>query len=205
VIEELLSEDEARSHLEPHLEAIRTCIEDGWAEWHRNITAAPSLALGRKTTRANIVYDHISERLEQYFESLAIPTSRARGFLTVSLGDGIIEVRVKKFSHPSRLTTSGIPTYQRRAILHQQVALDGLTTTHITVGYYPDDIGLDLDVVAVACTFGRQLLWSIDLRADGTAGASPVPIAPIDSPDEGPSIRSTRKVDEAAEGQSEAQ
>lgn len=205
MINELLSEDEARPHLEPHLDPIRECIEGGWAEWHRNVHAAPSLALGRKTSRANIVYDHISARLESYFDDLGIPTSKSRGFLTVSLADGTIEVRIKKFSNPHRLTTSGIPTFQRRAMLHQQVALQGLTVTHITVGYYPDDLGLELDVVAVACSFGRELLWSIDLRADGTTIASPAQLLMTASPDEGPTVRSTIKSTSTEEGKTEAQ
>ncbi|WP_109212266.1 MULTISPECIES: hypothetical protein [Microbacterium] len=205
MIDDLLSEEDARPHLEPHLEAIRGCIEDGWAEWHRNVQAAPSLALTSKTSRANVVYDHISSRMEEYFDAQDVPTSRKRGFLTVSLGDGVIEVRVKKFSHRRKLTTAGIPTYQRLAMLHQQVAIEGLTVTHITVGYFPDELGVGLDVVAVACSYGRELAWWIDLRADGTMAAGPVPLVPIDSPDEGPSVRSTRTPVRTEEGKTEAQ
>ncbi|MDR7184574.1 hypothetical protein J2X85_001597 [Microbacterium trichothecenolyticum] len=205
MIDDLLSEEDARTHLEPHLEAIRGCIEDGWAEWHRNVQAAPSLALTSKTSRANVVYDHISSRMEAYFDQQGVPTSRKRGFLTVSLADGVIEVRAKKFAHRHKLTTSGIPTYQRLAMLHQQVPLDGLAVTHITVGYFPDELGVGLDVVAVACSYGRELVWWIDLRADGTAAANPVPLVSIDSPDEGPSVRSTRKPLEVEEGMTEAQ
>jgi len=203
VLDELMTEDQARPHLKPHLEAMRRCVEDGWAEWHRVVGASAGMGVASPTSRANLVYDFVSTRLEQYFESVGVPTSRRRRFLTASIGEGSIEVRVKKFSHPRRLTTSGIPTFQRREIEHQETTLDGMAVTHVTVGYYPDEIGHGLDVVAVACSYGRKLLWSIDLREDGTIASTPVPLKPLDDLD-GPTLRSTRPRPEAqkdAEGQ----
>jgi hypothetical protein len=202
VIDDLLSEEEARPHLEPHLDAMRRCVEDGWAEWHQLVGARSSMADASTTSRANLVYDFIAGRLERYFESSGIPTSKSRRFLTASIGDGRIEVRVKKFSHPRRLTTSGVPTAQRRAIQYQTETLNGMAVTHVTVGYYPDELGQGLDVVAVACSFGRALLWSIDLRADGSVATTPSTLSPIDDAD-GPAVRSTRvtEAQKEAEGQ----
>lgn len=179
--------------LEEHLAPMRECVERGWSQWRESVAAAPRLALGRKTTRANAVYDFVSAELESYFDAAGIPNSKKRGYLTASLGGGVLEVRFKKFNHPSRLTTSGIPTSQRRAIQHQQVTFDGLAVTCITVGYWPDELGLDLDVIAVSCTYGQQLVWSIDLRQEVAASASIEPIRPLDL-SYGPAVRSTRNL-----------
>ncbi|MGN6219526.1 MAG: hypothetical protein ACTHNQ_08480 [Microbacterium sp.] len=205
MIEDLMTEDEARPHLEPHLEAMRKCVEEGWEEWHNTLRLNPAMAVASTTTRANAVYDFIAHRLENYFDSVGVHTSKSRRFLSASIDDGRIEVRVKKFNHPRRLSTSGIPTQQRRAIQYQSITLDGMAVTYVTVGYYPDEIGQGLDVVAVACHYGRTLLWSIDLREDGTVASTPADIRPLDDLD-GPSVRSTRRgqqIDEQkeAEGQ----
>lgn len=192
MIAELLTKQDAHPHLEPHLDAIRECVERGWGQWREAVAASPRLGLGRKTTRANTVYDFVAAELETYFDSVGIINSKSRGYLVASLAGGQIEARFKKFSHPKRLTTSGIPTAQRLAIEYQQVAFDGMAVTSITIGYYPDELGIDLDVVAISCTYGKQLLWEIDLREDGTASAPVVPLQQLDFED-GPTVRSTRK------------
>lgn len=198
MIEDLLSKQDAHPLIEAHLIPMRECVERGWEQWRESVAAAPRLALGRKTTRANAVYDFVSAELESYFDAVSIPNSRKRGYLTAALGGGRLEVRFKKFDHPSRLTTSGVPTSQRRAIQHQQVTFDGMAVTCITVGYYPDELGICLDVIAVSCTYGRELVWSINLRDEGAASAAVEPIHSLDL-DGGPAVRSTRKQAEEQE------
>ena len=191
MIDDLLDEESARRHLGPHLQAMRDCVEKGWRQWRQNVAESPSLAKSRTSTRANVVYDHISGLLEEYFDSVGVPTTRKGGYLTAVLADGQIAVRSKKFNHPRRLTTSGVPTAQRRAIVNQQVTLDGAAVTFVNVGYYPDDLGLDLDVVAISCTYGNSLLWSIDLLAEEAITAA-IPISHADGLLDVPVVRSTR-------------
>lgn len=192
--EALLSRQTAMQMLEPHLVAMRECVERGWEQWRESVDATPRFAVGRKTTRANVVYDFVSAQLEAYFDSVGICTSRKRGFLTVSVGNGVLELRFKKFDHPQRLTTSGVPTAQRLAIENQQVPFDGMEVTYVTVGYYPDELGMGLEVIALACSYGRELKWSINLLEEVASSAPVMPLIGALELDDGPTVRSTRKV-----------
>ena len=187
MLEDLLTQEDAEAILAPHRAALFSFLREGWGDWHKVVAAAPMLATSRATSRANVVYDRVTERAETYFEGQGIHTTRARGFLAVSLGEGRLVLRFKKFQGKS-LRTSGIPTAQRLEIERQQVALDGLVSTYVVVGYLPDDLGVDLDVLAVACTYNGSLVWQIDLRDDATAAVAPVRVT---SP-QGPIVRSTR-------------
>jgi len=187
MLDELLSREDAEALLAPHLDPLRGFVNEGWSDWLDAVKASPFLATARTTSRANIVYDRISQRAEEYFDGLGIPTSRKRKFLTVSLDDGRLIMRFKKFESKS-LRTSGIPTQQRMEFELQQVVLDGTASTHVVVGYLPDELGLDLDVVAIACSYNRNVIWQIDLNNDGLGAVVPVR---TNSP-QGPSVRSTR-------------
>ncbi len=185
--DDLLSKGDAEALLEPHLVALRECVERGWADWHQAVHDAPFLATSRATSRANVVYDRISQRAEEYFDAQGVPTSRRRGFLTVALGDGRLILRFKKFRNGA-LSTAGIATQQRLAIEYQQPAFDGLQQTHAVVGYLPDDIGIGLEVVAVACTYASKVIWDIDLFGEEPLSAVP---ARVDQP-QAPTVRSAR-------------
>lgn len=187
MLDELLSREEAERILAPHLSHLHDFLLEGWSDWHAMLEKNPFLATSRPTTRANVVYDRISGRAEAYFDSLGVPTSRTRQFLTVSFEDGRLIARFKKFQSRA-LRTTGIPTAQRLEFEAQQVVLDGTASTHIVVGYLPDELGIGLDVLAVACTFNGKLIWQIDLSDEGLGSVAPVR---TNAP-QGPPVRSTR-------------
>mgnify|MGYP000208557684 CR=1 FL=1 len=196
MLDELLSRQDAEAILAPHLAALRGFLEQGWADWHESVLAAPKLAISRATSRANVVYDRITFHAESYFDAQGIPTVRKRQVLTVSLDDGRVILRFKKFRSRG-LGTSGIPTQQRLEFELQQVVLDGTAATYIVAGYLPDELGIGLDVLAIACTYDGRVIWQIDLTEEVTASVVPVR---VDSP-QGPPVRSTRTAElEQAEG-----
>jgi hypothetical protein len=189
MLDELLSKQEAEVILAPHLSALRGFLADGWADWHDAVASAPTLVSSRPTTRANMVYDRITLRAEAYFDGLGIPTSRSRQMLTVSLADGRMILRFKKFRN-RKLGTSGIPTQQRLEFELQQVVLDGAATTYVVAGYLPDELGIGLDVLAIACTYNGHVVWRIDLDKAAVAPVVPARSEPL----QGPPVRSTRPV-----------
>ncbi|OUD96684.1 hypothetical protein CMMCAS08_07055 [Clavibacter michiganensis subsp. michiganensis] len=145
------------------------------------------LATTRSTTRANVVYDRITFHAEAYFDAQGIPNVRKGQMLVVSLDDGRLILRFKKFRN-RKLATSGIPTLQRREFELQQVVLDGTAATYVVAGYLPDELGLDLDVLAIACAYNKSVLWQIDLKDESVATVVPLR---VDAP-QGPPVRSTR-------------
>lgn len=192
MLDELIPQPEAERILSPHLEAIQGAIEGGWADWMEAVAAAPKLATARTTTRANAVYDRITERAEEYSESAGVPTTRKRQMLTVSLGEGLLILRFKKFRGRS-LRTSGVPTQQRLEMEAQQVTLDGVHATYVVAGYLPDELGLGLDVLAVVCSYNGVIVWRIALGTDGGDGS----VRPIYAvPPQGPVVRSARRAQE---------
>ncbi|QHC70784.1 hypothetical protein [Rathayibacter sp. VKM Ac-2801] len=198
MIDELMTEDEAAELLAPHRAALASFLLTGWADWIKLVEQNPILATVRNTTRANIVYDRVTELAEAYFDGEGITTTRSKQFLAVTLADGRLILRFKKFTGRS-MRTSGIPTAQRLEIEAQQVELDGMAVTHLTVGYLPDDLGVELDLTAVVCSFNGRPLWSIDLDAAETGSVVPVKSRkPV-----GPTVRSTRPAarEDEAEGQ----
>ncbi|ODA89728.1 hypothetical protein ATY41_12245 [Leifsonia xyli subsp. xyli] len=152
MLDELLSRQDAEAIPAPHLEAIRGFLNQGWADWRALVLNAPKLAISRATTRANIVYDRITYYAEEYFDSQGIPAVRKGQMLIVSLDDGRLILRFKKF-RGRKLGTSGISTQQRLEFEFQQVVLDGVAATYIVAGYLPDELGMGLDVLAIACTY----------------------------------------------------
>ena len=196
MLDELLSQQDAETILAPHLVALRGFLEQGWADWHESVAAAPKLATTRPTSRANVVYDRITFHAEAYFDAQGIPAVRKGQMLTVSLDDGRLILRFKKF-RSRKLGTSGIDTQQRLEFELQQVVLDGTAATSVVAGYLPDELGIGLDVLAVACSYNGRVIWQIDLTGEGMASVVPVRV----EPPQGPPVRSTRPAArEEAEG-----
>lgn len=187
MLDELLSREDAEAILAPHLGALRGFMEQGWVDWHETVAVAPKMATARPTTRANFVYDRITFYAETYFDEQGIPVVRKSQMLTVSLGDGRLILRFKKF-RSRKLGTSGIPTHQRLEFELQQVVLDGTAATYVVAGYLPDELGVGLDVLAVACTYDSRVIWQIDLNDEALAAVVPVRV----EPPQGPPVRSTR-------------
>lgn len=197
MIDELMTQDEAEAFLRPHLPAIRGFIQDGWQTWIELVTKNPELVGSAKRTRANIVYDQIAQKAEAYFDSEGVPTSTDKQFLIVSLAEGRLELRFKKFKD-SQMHTSGIPTAQMLEIEAQQVVIDGMAVTYLIAGYLPDSLGVGLDNISIVCSYNQDVIWQIDLL-DGGAGAV-IPVVTNDP--QGPTVRSTRPA--ASEEQAES-
>lgn len=198
MLDEFLSQQSAEAILAPHFGALRGFLEHGWADWHETVLAAPKLASSRPTTRANVVYDRITFHAEAYFDAQGIPAVRKSQMLTVSLDDGRLILRFKKF-RSRKLGTSGVPTQQRLEFELQQVVLDGTAATYVVAGYLPDELGMGLDVLAIACTYDGRVIWQIDLNEKGAS--SDVPVLVHVDVQQGPPVRSTRPaVRKKAEG-----
>lgn len=187
--ETLVTRETAHALLEPHLEAIRSMINQGWSDWHAMQAASPRPVSYRTTSRANIVYDNVTNALEAYFTEQGATTSRQRQYLEIVFPDERLVLRFKKF-RDGKLRTSGIATQHRRLVDQQQAAFEGMEVTHAVIGYLPDPVGIELDEVAIVCWFGDEQLWQIDLP--DSAGSVPIPVRTVETDTDAPPVRSTR-------------
>lgn len=187
--ETAMSQEAAEQLLAPHLDAIRDAVQGGWGDWLEWQQQKVSTARIRTTTRANAVYDFVTERMEAYFDGVeGVTTNRRNQYLQVVFpGDQIVVLRFKKFRN-RQLRTSGIPTEHRLAVEAQAATFEGLEATYITAGYLPDAAGTALERVAITCTYYDQLLWAFDLEPEELV--VPEPMREVEP--EAPAVRSTR-------------
>lgn len=185
-----MTQGDTEALLAPHLTAIRSAIEGGWKAWHEWQKTKPDPIVLSGRTRASTVYDLVAARLDTYFASVGITTVWKTQFLHVVFpGEKPVILRFKKFLD-RRLRTSGIPTEQRLAVDAQQHTFDGMEATWIVAGYIPDSTGLELEKIAISCSYYGDLQWSIDLDEDAESGAIAEPIHPVAPAP--PAVRSTR-------------
>lgn len=176
----------AEDLLRPHLDAIRSAINDGWADWLHVQSSKRTPARIRSGTRANLVYDFVTERLEGYFDSQGIVTTRKHQYLQVIFPGEKLVLRFKKF-RDRQLRTSGIPTMHRLAVQAQQEPFEGMEVTYVVAGYLPDATGLELERLALVCSYYNEVLWSIDLESETSA------VIPVHTSEpEAPVVRSVR-------------
>jgi hypothetical protein len=179
VREAIMDRQTASELLTPHLDAIRDAIAGGWSDWHQWLQRNPTPTAPSSRTRANVVYDFVTARLEQYFAEVdGVQTNRRSQYLQVAFAGHRLVLRFKKF-RDRKLRTSGIPTEQRRAVEAQEATFDGMAVTYVVAGYLPDEAGVELDLMALACSFYTETLWSIDLEPATLPLAEPIRTAPL--------------------------
>lgn len=187
MIDELLTQDAGERLLAPHAPAMHKAITDAWAQWHIDLANNPNMAVLSPRSRASIVYDYMAANAEKYFDEIGVTTSRKAGFLEVTFSDDNAVLRFKKYKDAS-LRTSGTPTAQKLEIDMQQVTFDGMTMTYLVAGYLPDDLGLELDTVALTCSYGGRAQWQFDLDMSVVADVTPYG----QEEPQRPAVRSTR-------------
>lgn len=174
---ELISEDEARTVLEPHLNLFRKCIEDGVRavekmedEHQEFFHVYPAGA------RATVVYWQIVHLAEERFQGLpGVITSHNRRFLTILIAEKL-EIRFKKLGR-NKLSRN-YPTRAQKTY-RLQLRLKGIEEpTRATAGYRLDRDGAVKDYLIV-CERGQEIKWDIDLPIEaGATIAQPATEAP---------------------------
>lgn len=158
----LLTEDEAHRLLEPHMNALRSCIDDAWNKWTMlrdderfNFLSQP---FGPRT-RASIVHEYIWEAILKRFDGQpeAHHTS-VNGMRVLTLSDQL-QLRFKKMDRQFR--ARNIPTTQQRLFARQE-PLPGIPPlTKLTIGYVLNRFQTDVEMVVATLWYKSSLMWHI--------------------------------------------
>ena len=161
----LLSVEDAKVILDPHLQKLQECITGGWDAWHRDYGHRHHVLCSR--TRASIVYDEIRHLAEKKFTDCegtrVIPK---RGFFLLYIGDEIV-LRFKKLD--KRGLTRNLPTRQQRLFEAQRSIKGILPGTYLNAGYQLDDLQQLIHRTMVSCQHQRSIQWTIELSEIGEA------------------------------------
>ena len=172
----LLSADEAQKILDPHIEDLRACIRVGWHDWETLTQAMPVVGVRTSNrTRAGIVYDAIATEARKRFRNKpGVDLLSELGFLIVVF-DGQLALRFKKYRYGLR--TSNIATHQQLSFAWQ-AEMDGLppAATKVVAGYLLNRLQDDIARMAITCSVGPDLRWTIDVADAPTAATRPIPI-----------------------------
>jgi hypothetical protein len=180
--------------LGPYLPALRASIEGGWHDY-RTLYDAHLRAVHDSTTRANIVNDHIMDRLRHAAtpgSGMTVITQNGLSLVAVASGSALI--RIKKLNKSG--ISNSYPTPQQRLFM-RQLPLDGMPDVpRLDAGYVLDTLNTTIINIFVVqpVNFGSAPSWKIDVlaatggSADGSATVLPfMPSGPSGSPVVAPS------------------
>lgn len=181
----LLTESEANELLTPLMDDFREAVLEGWEAWASN----PARPTASKRSRASMIHDEITNRLEQSFDGHArVRVKRRDNSLQMSV-DGVAIIKVKKLRRRG-LGTDGILTNARVSFLAQRGELCGRPVTNLVLGYRLDELELGVEQIYLTCPLGRRNLWALRLTDKPVASVSLLDTA--DPDEERTIIRSLR-------------
>lgn len=198
----IISAEEAKRILDPYVGRLALCMRAGWEAWEELGRQSPKTRLPlRPHTRASIVYDHIVEKARDEFgDDPHVVITEKNQLITLTIEDKLV-VRFKKFKDGNYFRTSGIATMQQQLFAYQ-LPLPGMPheATKLVTGYVLDELQASMETVAIACSDGSTLEWSLDITdAEGETGAAVEPIQPA-----GPSSPRIKPKPSAEPGSNEA-
>lgn len=150
----------------PQHQRIMECIDHGWEFWRRLEHDQPEYRRPiDKTSRANLVYNYITDRAARVFRSvsgtrwIAPPKSRVR---ILSIRD-TVHVKFKKLD--PRLRASGISTNSFELFQNQGEFFPELNGVNLFAGYVLDVSESIISGKYLVCPSGDNILWAEELRA----------------------------------------
>lgn len=183
----IISEDEGRQILETHWGRLRFCYAWAWEQWEE-LPPEKRIPLGARS-RASFIHDYATYRARKEFDGVpGVDVVDDHGFLVLVFEDTVI-LRFKKFRNAG-MGTSGIATRQQQQFEWQDPIPGMPVATNLVSGYSLDQLQTSMSMVAIACSVGSDLQWSIDITEnEDTGGAVVQPMQP--GGPSGPRISST--------------
>jgi len=172
---QLITRERAESILQPYMELLNKCIDEGWDAWMTEYGHKHHLLDAR--ARAAIVFCEITHRAKHAFSALPnVKVVSHRCSLTIFIGDEIT-LRFKKIKKSGRC--SNIMTKTQTLFLAQLNFPGMLDGTLVHAGYALDELQREISRKAVVCQLDKQVIWQITIIGPK---ADVVPIGSADTP-----------------------
>jgi hypothetical protein len=178
----ILSQEAAEALLQPYVDILNRCIDDGWNAWKTDYAHKTHLLDGR--ARAAIVYCEIVYQAKAAFSGLPdVKVVHTGGTLSIFIGQ-VITLRFKKIGKTGRC--SNILT-RRQILFLAQMQLPGmLDGTLIHAGYQLNELQQAIQRKAVVCQLNQRVLWQITISGEPGELAVMPPISDLGIPQSGP-------------------
>ncbi|MDD2542273.1 MAG: hypothetical protein PHH28_14705 [Desulfuromonadaceae bacterium] len=151
----ILSREEAEPILQPFLNPIFRCIQDGWRDF-LSIDPAKIQSLEIRT-RAGLIRDFTVAHVKRLaFSQDGMSFGAKEGHLLIGSGSNLL-IQFKKLA--DGLAVANYQTERRRQF-DAQMPLEGVASaTRLTAGYIPDDLWTKPRELYVVCHCGKVQEW----------------------------------------------
>ncbi|MGA2771856.1 MAG: hypothetical protein ABSG26_13675 [Bryobacteraceae bacterium] len=177
----ILSAEAAKLLLDPYLDSVRVCIDNGWEAWRKFGDAAPDLrAPLSKRSRASFVYDHIAFAVQSKFEGVdAVSIREKGGFLTLEIENHHTRAVLRFKKLDKRMRGRNYQTNQQ-VLFSLQLQLPGwpADATRLVAGYQLDTPEVDVDQYLITCPVGRNVEWFFTIDEAGGGRVVQIPSVP---------------------------
>jgi hypothetical protein len=195
------AKEAAETILSPYMSLLAEPFLAAWDSWKTFGEEQPEKRrhLG-KTSRACMVHDWATARARTIFadmgpEVVIYESPESPGFLLIGF-DSALMMRLKKY-RDGTFATSGIPTGQQQSFANQEPLVGFPKATNVVLGYRLDVLQTEIASIAITCSTGGRLHWSLDVPIENEAVVVEAPPSPQAPPP--PSIRSTEDREEREE------
>lgn len=167
----ILSEQEARAVVGPHLGTLDGIYRDAFAQWLKNPCAA---RMQSKTVRANVIWNDAVSQAKVKFDGVAGVSFEKFGRWQGLLFDNHIFVRLKKGSE--RLLSRNVRTGAAQAFHNQNLDLFG-GCARLELLYVLSDDETEIERIVLVQRHMRKIIWAID-AVGGDDAQQVFPFAP---------------------------
>lgn len=195
---EIIPRDQALAVVADFLPVFNDCLDKAWQFVEKLFEEAPERRPAFSlTTRANMLYDRMTQLIRQELEGQPRTRMETRGRMLLLVIDSLLVVRFKKLD--GTLRAKNVHTTSQRMDYHQ-LSLPGIENpglTRLTFGYRLDETATEIVARYVTCSKNwQENHWSE--RLDETASdAMPIFSPPAESninPNAGVTLIAKRKV-----------
>lgn len=157
----VISENAARTILDPYMVRLRECITLAWENYEYQYGLMRHIHTPR--TRANIVHDHMVYHARRLFEGdTNVSMSEVKGLFLVEIG-GQLLVRFKKLDEDKRHHNYPTP-YNLE--FWGQLDLPGIPhVTRLVAGYELNNLQTDINAIYITCPNGSCNAWHFELES----------------------------------------
>lgn len=190
------SKEEAELLIDPHIEAIRSCVLESWDRWRASDHARH---LHWKPVMGNDMCNYFLEiATHRFYNAGSGVYVQTEGSYVGLYVESALYLRFKKGNR--RLRTSNVQTKSAKAFLDKSQsiqALEGLTRLELV--YVPTRDALDIERVMLVCKDKGRIAWTIDLLARAEPEQNIIEMPPQPAPKGSPADRLIKPKDRSDE------
>jgi hypothetical protein len=180
-MKKLMSLEEAKKILAPHLAAVNQIYRDAYEDLNRASAAARTEM--DKASRSKLLHNFAVNRAKQHFGDVPDVLKIVK-YLSIQLvfnnaKENLLVGRFKKIDRKTRLSAFNPKSNRSCGIAHQQYTLfDNFAITHVDFGYCTNYTNSGIEFISVVCRLGKEVLWSFDLSEDELKNENPITTSP---------------------------